>query len=452
MPLAVAGIVFLGVTALDGSTEVILNSRHGVDDVLIGAILIATSSGIINLLVGRLNSAIQKAEDNEKAQIETNQELIELQGSLEQQVRERTVELETRSLELQGAVSQIQRRSSQFEALAQVAQSISSIRDPQELLPLVTNVVSQRYGFYHVGIFLLDDANEYAVLTASNSEGGNRMLERQHRLKVGEEGIVGRVTGSGEARIALDVGEDATYFNNPDLPETHSEMALPLKTGEKIIGALDVQSTESGAFSEEDIQTLSLLSDQISLAIENARLFESSNKTLSELQMVMRQSTRDAWKGISKQQNLLGYRYNTMGAAPLKERVDLAGQSKGKKNSDRSETGQVVVPIELRGEVIGNLVVHSPNRGKWNEDEQDLIKAVAERVALSAENARLFEETTQRAERERLVSEITGKIRNNTDPQAMMDTAIKELKNVLGASRVEIIPQSTQKTGGNEKV
>jgi GAF domain-containing protein/HAMP domain-containing protein len=363
--------------------------------------------------------------------------------SLEMRVVERTKEAEQRSQELETANSQIQRRAAQFEAMAMVAQSISSVRDPQELLPHVASVISEKYGFYHVGVFLLDETNEYAVLTAANSAGGQRMLARHHRLKVGEQGIVGSVTGSGEPRIALDVGADAVFFNNPDLPDTHSEMALPLRSSGKVIGALDVQSTETGAFTDEDVETLSLLANQVSLAIENARLFENSTRTLNELQMVMRQTTREAWKRLPEKQNLLGFRYSAMGASPLTEPVKLAETGKGRAKAKGAEAGLFVVPIELRGEVIGSLVVQSPAGRDWNEDQRDLIRAVAERVALSAENARLFDETTQRAERERLVSEITGKIRSHNDPQVMIETAIHELRNALGASRVEIIPQAT---------
>jgi len=276
------------------------------------------------------------------------------------------------------------------------------------------------------------------------------MLARNHRLKVGEQGIVGSVTGSGIPRIALDVGADAVFFNNTDLPDTHSEMALPLRSGDKVIGALDVQSTESMAFTDEDVQTLELLADQVSLAIENARLFEDFNNNMSELQILMRQSTREAYNRLQEQQNLLGYRYDTMGASPLKERVELEGSAKNKEKEEQTEAGKYVVPIELRGEIIGNLIVQSPTGDEWNEDQKDIIKAVAERVALSAENARLFDETTQRAERERLVSEITGKIRSYSDPQSMIEVAKNELRNALKASRVEIVPQTTKETGKKE--
>ena len=447
--LSMLAITIIGVAEINGYIAYPLGTV-GISDIIIISVALLAGAFLLRLLLNRLQQTILQLQRSEQEQRKTNLELISFKESLENRVEERTSELIRRGAELENANKQIHRRSAQFEALAQVAQSISSIRDPQELLPLITSVVSQHYGFYHVGIFLIDEFNEYAVLMASNSTGGKRMLDRNHRLRVGEEGIVGNVTATGNPRIALDVGTDAVYFGNPDLPDTHSEMALPLRSGGKIIGALDVQSTETGAFTNEDIQTLSLLADQVGLAIENARLFENSNRTLSELQMVMRQSTREAWKRLPAQQNLLGFRYNSMGASPLKEPVDLAETGKGKKKAKGSISTSFVVPIELRGEVIGNLVVHSPAGGSWNEDQQDLIRAVAERVALSAENARLFDETTQRAERERLVSEITGKIRSHNDPQAMIETAINELRSALGATRVEVIPQKTQGVIGKD--
>jgi GAF domain-containing protein len=270
------------------------------------------------------------------------------------------------------------------------------------------------------------------------------MLARKHRLRVGQEGIVGYVTAAGEPRIAMDVGKDAVFFDNPELPDTHSEMALPLKSENRIMGALDVQSTEQGAFTDEDIQMLSLLSDQVSLAIENARLFDETRNALAEAEAISRQFTREAWGRVPVEHKLVGYRYNVAGAVPLNEPVDISerGQRKGREN--QKELNQVVVPIELRGEIIGTLLVQSPSTDKLNQDQIDLIKAVAERVALSAENARLFEETTRRAERERLVSDITGKIRSVNDPQTMIQTAMEELRKTLGASRVEIVPQAVK--------
>lgn len=404
----------------------------------------------INLILGTtalalgsnsLRRAITESRSASQGLNTSNQKLLALQAELEERVARRTEELASRSEELETVNSRIQRRASQFEALAQVTQSIISIRDLQELLPHIATVISDNFGFYHVGIFLIDEVNEYAVLSATNSEGGKKMLDRKHRLRVGEQGIVGMVTVTGEPRIAMDVGADAIFFNNLELPNTHSEMALPLKRGESIIGALDVQSTATAAFTEEDIQMLSLLASQVSLAIENARLFDETRSALTKAEMVSRQFTREAWGRLHTEQNLLGYRYNLTGASPLEKLVDFSESGNGPENGERAETTQVVVPIALRGEIIGKLAVQSPT-GMFSQEQIDIIEAVAERVALSAENARLFEETTRRAERERLVSDITGKIRSVTDPQSMIQTAMDELRKVLGASRVEVVPQN----------
>jgi GAF domain-containing protein len=443
-PLAVLAIAFLGIMDMAGLSTTPMRVNTDLEDILTGMVLVAASSGILNLLIERLRMALAKAEANEQAQIQANLELTNLKTSLEQRVTERTNELVQRGAELEGANRQVRRRAGQLEALAQVAHTISSVRDLRELLPRIATTISENFGFYHVGVFLLDEAHEYAVLSATNSEGGKKMLERKHRLRIGQEGIVGNVTSTGEPRIAMDVGTDAVFFDNPELPDTHSEMALPLKSGKHMMGALDVQSTQRGAFSHEDIQMLGLLADQVSLAIENARLFDETRSALAEAEAISRQFTREAWGRVPAEHRLLGYRYNIAGAVPLNELLDLSELGKRKSRENQKEASQVVIPIELRGETIGSLVVQSPSTEKLNQEQIDLIKAVAERVALSAENARLFEETTRRAERERLVTDITGKIRSVNDPQAMIQTAMEELRKALGASRVDIVPQAVK--------
>ncbi|MBI5965410.1 MAG: GAF domain-containing protein [Chloroflexi bacterium] len=355
----------------------------------------------------------------------------EMIHSLEKRVEERTSALKDE-------LGKGEHRGRQFETITKVAQVINAAQNLQELLPRISEVVSEQFGYYHVGIFLNDAANHYATLSAANSPGGKKMLKRSHQLKIGEQGIVGYVTGTGNPRIALDVGEDNVYFNNPDLPDTHSEMALPLKIAGQIIGALDVQSTVPNAFSDDDVDVLSTLADQISLAIQNARLFDQTQKALAESEAVYRQNFRDSWDRLPEKQNLKGYRYTASGASPLVETWSDEDQS-----TQPNQRREMSVPIILRGETIGTLSVQIPKNERISADQADLIKAVAERVALSAENARLFEETTTTATRERLVSDITNKIRSTNDPQEMMKTAMTELQRILGATRVEIIPQKS---------
>jgi len=364
--------------------------------------------------------------------------LRDLIGTLEQRVADRTTEL-------QSANSAVARRAAQFEAIALVVRAITSVRKMEELLPKITTVISEYFGYYHVGIFLNDESNQFAIFSASNSAGGQRMLERGHQLKVGEQGIVGHVAATGETRIALRVGEDSIYFSNPDLPETQSEMALPLRVGNQVVGVLDVQSDRPEAFAEEDISVLSILADQVSVAIDNVRLFETTRRSLSEAEALYRQYLRQAWSRLPKEQQLAGFRYTVAGASVLDKPISI-DQTRGEgDNSPKAPGTPLVVPIKLRGEVIGNLIVQDPQINRWSRDQIDLAEAVAERVALSVENARLFDETSRRAERERLVTEITSKIRGTNDPEAMIQTALDELRDALGASQVQLVPHSTNR-------
>jgi GAF domain-containing protein len=241
--------------------------------------------------------------------------------------------------------------------------------------------------------------------------------------------------------VARVVGEDSVYFDNPELPDTKSEVALPLRSADRIVGVLDVQSTEEDAFTPEDLDILAVLADQVSLAIDNTRLLETTRRSLLESETLYRQYVRGAWNQLLRDEELAGYKYTTLGAMPLHR------SPAGRVESDALDVGlstrmkTVSVPIKLRGETIGDMIVQGPESGSWDQDQQALIQSVAERVALSAENARLFDETSRRAERERLVTEITSRIRSTNDPQTMIRTALDELRNALGAAQVEVIPQ-----------
>ena len=325
--------------------------------------------------------------------------------TLEDRVLERTQKLAEAS-------KQMQRRATQLQISAEVAHAIASLRDLDQLLPEMTYIISERFGWYHVGIFLMDEVGEYAVLRAANSEGGKRMLARGHKLKVGQEGIVGYVIGSGQPRVALDVGSDAVYFDNPDLPQTRSEMALPLKIGDRIIGALDIQSTEPGAYDEEDVTWMIGLANQVTVAIENARLFEQTQRALQEVSKVHRQFIQREWAGIAARQRDLVYEYRRSGTPPLPEEeppemqkallegevaacpgIPEGGDANGRRSSPCPfPTATLAVPIKLRDQVIGAVNLQETDRRRiWTEDEITLVQSVSNQVALALENARLLE-------------------------------------------------------------
>lgn len=369
--------------------------------------------------------------------------LQETVRTLETRVAERTADLEQRTLELEKNSRQAERRASQLRAVAMVARAISSIQDLQDLLPNVASVISKEFNFYHAGIFLVDEAKEYAVLVASNSEGGQRMLKRNHKLKIGQVGIVGFSAATGQARIALDTGEDAVYFNNPDLPTTRSEMAIPLRVGENVIGILDVQSEQTGAFDEDDIELLSIVADQVSIAIQNARQFQAAQKAAQEAEEVYRRYIRSEWQTLVRETRRLGYRYSKAGIGPLKSPIHSSevaeAATTGKTNASKKETrSQIVVPIKLRGEVIGILNVTGDSERPWDQDEVDITEAVAERVALAIENVRLLEASQAQASRERTISAVTSRIGASVNMRTILQTAVEELGRIIPGSDIVI--------------
>jgi GAF domain-containing protein len=377
---------------------------------------------VLVIVANRTRTVTERARLREVNKI--NRELEALSGNLEQRVSERTAELEQAS-------QQIERRAEQFEAIAQVSRIISSIQDQEELLPRITRMISHYFGFYHVGIFLLDDNKQFAVLRAANSEGGKRMLARKHHLEVGQTGIVGHVTATGNPRIALDTGTDAVYFDNPDLPDTRSEMALPLMAGSQVIGALDVQSTESNAFTQEDINILSVLADQVSTAIQNALLYEESREALAQAESISRQLTGETWANVQRFAPLVGYRFDGIKPEPL-SRLTNDEQAELQKET-------LSVPVKLRNETIGRLRIKPAADGhQWSEDETAIIYATAERVALAVENARLIIESQKSAAKEQVVGEISSKIGASINLDNILQTTLREMGRILPGAEISI--------------
>jgi len=339
---------------------------------------------------------------------------------LEKRVAERTRDLERRTTHLQVA--------------AEVAREAAAIHDLDTLLNNAVDLIRQRFGFYHAGIFLLDEGREYAVLRAATGEAGQEMIARGHKLKVGEVGMVGYVTSSGQPRIALDVDKDPTHFKNPLLPETRSEMTLPLKIGDQIIGALDVQSQLPQAFSREDIEIMQVLADQLAIAIQNARLLQETQDNLRQLEKLYTDYLKKSWQKRFENSTIVGYRYERSGVRPIYKN----------QNMPRTEPKpSISLPLQVRGQVIATLDAWA-DEGALDAEAISLLEAIANRLSQALDSARLFEETQRRAERERLAGEITAKMRASNDPQIILETAIRELRQALR------IDSGTRETSDNE--
>jgi GAF domain-containing protein/HAMP domain-containing protein len=340
-------------------------------------------------------------------------QLRDLITNLERRVAERTHELETRAVQLQVA--------------AEVASEAGKIRRLGELLDHTVDLISERFDFYHAGLFLIDDAGKYAVLRAASSEGGKKMLARKHKLEVSQQGIVGYVAGLGEPRIALDVGEDAIYFDNPDLPLTRSEMGLPLIVRQHIIGVLDVQSTKAEAFNEEDIAILQILADQIALAIDNARLLTESQQSLHELENLYQQQVGESWENRLEDE-MIAYTYNQFDVTPAISSID-----------ESEEYHLLKLSISLRGQTIGTLFLRrEKDQEAWSPGEVQIAEACVSHIALALENARLLEDIRRRAQNEQIIGQISANAQRSLNLDTVMKRAVKDIGQVLGAAKVQI--------------
>ncbi|GAB4503768.1 MAG: hypothetical protein Fur0043_07600 [Anaerolineales bacterium] len=394
----------------------------------------ALTEGAAQLADGNLDTRIELAMRDEMGMLAATfnnmaNRLKELVVNLEQQVAERTQTLE--------------RRISQIQAAVQVGKAVAAQHEIHELLNRTTQLISDRFGYYHVGIFLLDAAREYAVLRASNSPGGARMLVQGHKLKVGEVGIVGTVAGLGRARIALDVGQDAVYFDNPELPATRSEMALPIIAGNEILGVLDIQSEEPNAFTEDDIPTLQVLAEQLATALQNARLLEQTRQALESARRAYAERSEEGWRELlSKAFNMgyIGYAHGevTPSQAPFHQPEAIRASQTGEPTlSEDRKT--LAVPIQVRNQIIGvTRLVKAPDAPDWAEDEIADVARLATQIGAALESARLYQDTQRRAELERAMTFVASRITAEPEVDTILRATVESLGILLDDCEVSV--------------
>jgi GAF domain-containing protein len=320
--------------------------------------------------------------------------------------------------ELRHRSQEQERRSAEIRTAAEISRSISGVLTPQKLLRDAVTLILERLNLYYVGAFIVDEANAFAVLQAGTGEAGRTMVAAHHKFPIAESSMIGWAISHRQPRIALDVGQDAVRFANPLLPETRSELALPLVTKDRAIGAMTIQSEKPEAFDQEDILVFQSIADTLAIGIDNARLFEETERNLDELRISQRDYVTRAWAGSA--QGNEEYEYN---AASDEQTIQDA-------------ISNIDVPLILREQIIGQL--HLEGQQDWSPEERALVEAVATQAALAMENARLLEESRQTASRERMAAEITGKVWSSPNIEFILQTAIKELGRALHADEASI--------------
>ena len=318
--------------------------------------------------------------------------------------------------ELQGTLEkQVQERTRLLKATNDIAKVSASILDPDELLAKVINLFTEQFNYYYASIYLLDPSEKWAELKEATGEAGKVLKQNHHRLELAGKSMVATCVRERMPRIAQNTSEEKQRVENPLLPYTRSEIALPLIAGDRVLGALNVQSTKASDFGTQVIETMQNMAGQVAIALENAHLFQEARQRIKEMRAIQQQYLLEGWGALSLNKEELEY---------------------GIGESNEANSQKIVASINLRDQVIGQIDLEGTS--DWSPDQKNLIEAVAAQAAVALENARLVNESRQIAVRERMLAEISSKIWSSTTIEAVLQTAVRELGRRLDASSATI--------------
>lgn len=317
---------------------------------------------------------------------------------------------------LQNTLEQkVEERTKQLTVTNEVGQVAASSLDPDELLSRVIKLFSERFDYYFAGIYLLDLTEKWAELREATGDAGHVLKHNHHRLEVAGKSMVGTAIRERSARIAQIASQEPQRIENTLLPYTRSEIALPLLVGDRVLGALDVQSTKESDFGPEVIDTMQSMAGQVAIALENARLYQEAQRVIKEMRAVQQQYLQEGWSAYSAQHDELEYGIGD----------EIFENSK-----------QIEVPISLRDQILGQIMLE--RNSDWTQDQRSLVDAVATQAAIALENARLVSESRQVAVRERMLAEINSKIWSSATIDGVLQTVAKELGRRMNASQVTV--------------
>ena len=373
---------------------------------------------------------------------------------------------------------------SQVQTASEIARDISMALNLDELLQKTVQLIRTQFNYYHAAVFLIDSSGQYATIREATGEAGAKMKREGHKLPVGSKSIVGYASGKGEALIVGDVTKDATHRPNPLLPDTRAEAGIPIKIGDRILGVLDIQSTIPFAFGPENMRTLQTLADQLAIAFNNSELFAETQEHLSQHRLLyhittsaasgttLEEALSSSVKGLQvtlggdrvlimlsdlERNNLLvkawvGYSDEVANiVTPFGSGVTgwVAAHKKTLRIGDVSQDtryleispntrSEMAVPLIFRNDILGVLNVESEQLNAYNDSDEEMLGTMAGSLAAVIANAHLVEKNRKQAERERMLYEVTNKIRRSTDIQTILTTTTREISRFTGAKRAQI--------------
>lgn len=400
--LVIVATGIYGANNPDPPIAVLANLHQGTDWIMSSLTLLALSvgtSGAVGIIIRGLNA-------NLKNQADLAHSLEFERDMLEERVSERT-----RSMA---------RRMVQLRTSAEISRNISALSDPEGLFQQVVELIKERFDLYYVGVFLLDSTRQFAVLQAGTGDPGKRMLSQGHQLAIGGSSMIGWSIANRKARIALDVGTEAVRFSNPNLPLTHSELALPIIAHDHVMGAMTVQSEKQDAFDENDISILQSISDSLAIALENDQLYHETRQRLDEIRALNREYLQRAWTETLDTYGELSYEYESPNL------IQESGTAKA-----------LQIPLTLRDTVIGEITLDMEG-GALTEEEKVFVENVTTQTAIALENARLLHETERRAVQEQKLNELATRFSRALNIEEILRAAAQELGQLPAVAEVSV--------------
>ncbi len=376
-------------------------SKFGVTDwVRTGVFLTIVSITVtfsIGMLIRGLEASYNRAE-------KLSQNLLSEQASLQARVDQRTNEIKS--------------RMQQVLTASEVSQIIVSEHEPDQLLPKIVDLLHDRFDLYYVGVFIVDDANN-AVLRAGSGEAGKNMIAAGHYLPVNGASMISWAITNNKTRIAQDVGSESVRFNNPYLPETRSELAVPIILQEESLGAISIQSSKVNAFDEDDISIFEGIANALAIAFENSQLFTRAQNALDEVRSLNRGYLMRAWSELANETGNLSYAYDNYQA------------------NSKTSGSLIEVPLTLRDQTIGSISLEMENEALTPE-QQDFIDVIITQTALALENARLINEIQRRATQEQILNDLTSDFSLATNIDDILKSALRQLNEIPAVSEASI--------------
>jgi len=325
----------------------------------------------------------------------------------------------------------LKQREIQIRTAAEISRTAVSELDPNVFFQRVVDLMRNRFELYYVGVFTLDDSGHYAILRAGTGDAGRQMMANDYRIAIGSTSTAGYAIINKKAHIATEDEIQNPQHANPYLPETRSELVLPMISGERALGAISVQSTQPNAFTPNDIPIFQSIADSLAIALENANLFQQLQKSLQELQQVHRQYVRQSWKEVAKWEDSISYTYDRASG----------DEHTHPENQEKPQPTTIKIPLVLRDEPIGYLSLES-ERPRLTPQEMNFVESIVQQTALALENIRLVEETQRSAQQARIISKFSEEISRSMDVERVLKTAVRELGHLTSVSEatVHIIP------------